>query len=71
MYADLRKRVIEDVVMVPLYTLKGTVGRRADLKGLLYTPPANTCMINFISNRRLLMPGCICTSGQSYLPSIF
>lgn len=35
MYADLQRQIIEDVVMVPLYTLKGTVGRRADLKGLV------------------------------------
>ena len=34
MYADLQRLIIEDVAMVPLYTLNGTVGRRADLKGL-------------------------------------
>lgn len=34
-YANLQRQIIEDVVMIPLYTLNGTLGRRADLKGLI------------------------------------
>lgn len=37
-YAELQKLIIDDAVMVPLYTLNGTIGRRATLDGLsLYT----------------------------------
>lgn len=34
-YANLQRQIIEDVVMIPLYTLNGTLGRRANLKGLV------------------------------------